>query len=114
MQWPFRAQTDTLHPAPPLPPDALTQRFFARGNAFEAEIIAELVASHTGAVVITEHGAEAETATLAAIQRGAPLILGGRLPSDQAGRRVGRPDLLVVGGGGYRAVDVKWHQSLAP
>jgi predicted RecB family nuclease len=91
------------------------QRLFAKGNAFEAEIFAELVATHVDAVVITEYGADAEEATLAAMRRGAPLILGGRLPSDQVGRRVGRPDLLVAAvDGGYRAVDVKWHQNLEP
>ncbi len=114
-QCPVRAQNDTIQPATPVPPDPFMQRLFANGNAFEAEILAELVASQAGAVVITQHGADAEAATLAAMQRGAPLILGGRLPSDDVGRRVGRPDLLVAAADrGYRAVDVKWHQNLEP
>ena len=114
-QCPVRAQNDTLQPAAPIPPDPFTQRLFANGNAFEVEIFAELVASHADAVVITEHGTDAEAATLAAMHRGAPLIVGGRLPSDQVGRRVGRPDLLVAAAdGGYRAADVKWHQNLEP
>jgi hypothetical protein len=72
-QCPVRAQNDTLQPASPLPPDPFTQRLFERGNAFEDAIVAELVASHAGAIVVTDHGADAEAATLAAMQGGAPL-----------------------------------------
>jgi hypothetical protein len=113
-QCPTRAQNDVLQPSEPLAPDAFMQRLFSRGNDFEAEIFDELVGAHADAVLITEHGTEAEAATLSAMHRGATLILGGRLPSDLSGRRVGRPDLLVAGNGGYRAVDVKWHQNLRP
>src|SRR2546422_91747 len=81
-QCPVRAQNDTLQPAKPLPLDPFRQRLFESGNAFEAEICADLIALHPHAVVITEHGADAEAATLAAMQGAAPLILGGRLPSD--------------------------------
>src|SRR5207245_6574934 len=84
-QCPVRAQNDTLQPAAPIPPNPFMQRLFAKGNAFEVEILTELVGTHADAVVITEHGADAEAATLAAMQRGASLILGGRLPSDQEG-----------------------------
>lgn len=114
-QCPVRAQNDTLQPAEPIPPDPFRRRLYESGNAFEAEVFAEVIALHAGAVVITEHGRDAEEATLAAMQRATPLILGGRLPSDQVGRRVGRPDILVAAaGGGYRAVDVKWHLNLEP
>jgi predicted RecB family nuclease len=97
----------------PTSSDPFTQRLFAKGNAFERAIFTELLALHPGTVVITEHGRDAEAATVAAMQTGVPLILAGRLPPDQAGRRLGRPDVLITAtGGGYRAVDVKWHQTL--
>ena len=112
-QCPVRAQNDALQPGEPLPPSPFRERLFRGGNDFEAEIVAQLTALHPAAEVIGGHAEEAEAATLAAMARGVALILGGRLPPDHVGRRVGRPDLLVASpGGGYRAVDVKWHASL--
>ena len=51
-QCPVRAQNDTLEPGEPLPPDPFTRRLFANGNAFEAEIVAEVLRLHPRAVVI--------------------------------------------------------------
>ena len=115
-QCPVRAQNDTLEPGEPLPPDPFTRRLFANGNAFETEIVAELLRLHPSALVIDAESSDAlEAATHAAMSEGSSPILSARLPSDLAGRRVGRPDLLIAGpGGGYWPIDVKWHQNLEP
>lgn len=93
------------------------QRMFARGRDFESEIVAQILGLHPDALVVAQrterNGAEREQETFQALQDGVPLILGGRLPADPAGRRVGEPDLLVAAaGGGYRTVDVKCHLCL--
>ena len=115
-QCPVRAQWDTVRPCDPLPASRLVERRFARGRQFEHEVVARLLALHAGAYVVTgEDRAEREAATLGAMQAGAGVIVGGRLPADPAGRRVGEPDLLVTaghGGDGYRPVDIKHHRCL--
>ena len=107
---PVRAQNDAIAPGVPVQPDAFVQRRFDRGNAFEDEVLAELDADGA-AVLIEGRGLAAETATLEAMRRAARLILNGRL-ADEAGRRVGKPDLLVHAPSGYRAIDVKFHRAL--
>jgi predicted RecB family nuclease len=111
---PVRAQLDVLQPCPPVPVSAEVERRFEQGRIFEREITAGLGAFRPDALVIRADTAEEkERATLDAMTAGAPLIVGGRLPSDQTGRRTGEPDLLVAaGGGGYRAIDVKSHRTL--
>ena len=58
--------------------------------------------------------ADAIAATVAAMESGAPLVLGGWLPDDIAGGRTGRPDLLIRVGGGYLPADVKHHATVEP
>jgi predicted RecB family nuclease len=114
-QCPVRAQWDIIRPCEPLPASPVLARRFARGQQFEEEVAARLLALHPAAHVIPGRArAGREDATLGAMKAGRPLILGGRLPIDPAGRRVGEPDLLVAETGvpGYRPVDIKHHRCL--
>jgi len=114
-QCPVRAQWDALRPAEPLPTSAVLERRFQRGRDFEALIVASLVELHPEAVVMTDDArAEREHRTAIAMAEAVDLIIGGRLPSDHVGRRVGEPDLLVrvPGTSSYRAVDIKHHRTL--
>jgi len=114
-QCPVRAQWDLIRPGDPLPPSPLLARRLERGRHFEAEVVARLLALHQGACTVAgTDRAGREAATVGAMKAGAPVILGGRLPADLAGRRVGEPDLLVpaAGGDGYRPVDIKQHRCL--
>ncbi len=116
-QCPARAQWDTVRPCEPLPPSPFRQRLFTRGRDFESEVVAQLLELHPDALAVTQrtpqNTAEREQQTLQAMRDGVPLILGGRLPADPVGRRVGEPDLLVAAAaGGYRAADVKHHLCL--
>ena len=108
-QCPVRAQWDLTRPCEPLPVPRALERRFEAGRRFEAEVVAGLLPQHPGACVVTgEDRAEREAATAAALIAGVPVIVGGRLPPDPAGRRVGEPDLLVPAAGpGYRPVDIK-------
>jgi hypothetical protein len=111
-QCPVRAQNDVLVPGIRVEPGAFQQRLFDNGNAFEDITVAEILLGTPETVVIEGGGSDAAVATLATMRDGAPIILNGRL-IDTAGRRVGKPDLLVrAGDGGYRAADIKWHMAL--
>src|SRR6266511_3857960 len=85
---PVRAQNDALQPAEPLPPSAVLERRFERGRLFESDVVGELFILHPDAVsVVGEDSGAVEAATREAMEGGAPLILGARLPSDPIGRR---------------------------
>ncbi len=115
-QCPVRTQID-FHPlidkvAREWTPEELAR--FDAGNAFEAAVFERLRALRPDAVLIdpdARHG-EAVAATLAAMEAGKPLILGGWLPHDEAGGRTGKPDILVRFGDGYLPADVKNHKTL--
>ena len=104
----------------PIPVSRATQLRFDRGNAFEAEVFSEMAALHPEAVLVERESARSdrEEATVEAMAAGVVMILGGRLPPDEVGRRVGEPDVLIRGeraaGGGwaYLPVDVKHHLTL--
>ena len=74
-----------------------------RGHDFESEVVAQLLELHPDALTVAQrtpqNTAERNQETLLAIRDGVPLILGGRLPADPVGRRVGEPDLLVAAAG---------------
>lgn len=101
----MRAQNDVLQPSLPRPVAPEVQRRLDQGNAFEASAVLDM--ESTGvvrSVALEDQDLEA------ASDIGVTVIFGARLPTDDKGRRVGRPDLLVRAlGGGYRAVDVKHH-----
>jgi predicted RecB family nuclease len=112
---PVRAQLDVLRPCEPLPPSVMGERWAARGRVFEGEVVQSALESVVDvAVVAGEDRAEREMLTVEAMAAGVPVIVGGRLPPDLVGRRVGEPDLLVCAGGslGYRTVDIKHHRTL--
>jgi predicted RecB family nuclease len=109
---------DPTNNAEPNPyPEALERRFEA-GRLFETEIFTELSALHPEAVVLDAHERNLISQTVAAMKDGAPLILGGQLPHDEIGRRVGKPDVLVrvasssEGAWSYLPIDVKNHATL--
>ena len=113
-QCPVRAQNDVLVPCVPIPAPPELQRRFDRGNDFEEAVVREILRLHGAAWIAEGDTREARVAsTLEGVAKRAPVILGGRLPTDLVGRRVGKPDLLVLGiDGTYRPVDVKHHMTL--
>ena len=86
------------------------------GIAFEAAVFARLRALHPNCVLIGAdlRRGDAISATMAAMDDGVGLILGGWLPDDFAGGRKGRPDLLIRIEGGYVPGDVKGHNTIKP
>jgi len=67
---------------------------------------------HPGAATIdVADRSRRELATLAAMREGAGIIIGGRLPTDLGGHRVGEPDVLLrtPGSPSYRSIDIKAH-----
>lgn len=111
---PVRAQCEVLRPCEPLPASRVAERRAERGRLFEAEVLSTLAVLHPDAVVLGGlDRTEKERATSAAMQAGAEMVLGGRLPTDVEGRRVGEPDVLLraQGSSGYRALDMKAHRT---
>lgn len=116
-QCPVRAQNNTLLPGEPVPASPEAERRMELGRAFEVTIFGQILGAHPNAVLIDDRGAaDREAATAAAMASRVELILGGRLPTDHAGRRVGQPDVLIRSADrasiAYRAVDVKHHLTL--
>lgn len=115
-QCPVRIQND-FHPLQqkvPWQPTPEEQARLDAGRAFEDEVFDILTDLHHDAVRIDPRlrAGEAIAETVAAMDAGAPLILGGWLPDDEEGRRTGRPDILIRSGSGYLPADVKHHMVL--
>ncbi len=111
-QCPVVMQNDMLYPAPLVSRSLDAQMRIDDGNIFEASVLAELqeAAEPTWVFIGTDlDRASAVDATIAAMEAGAGLIFGGWLPADEAGRRTGKPDLLIMASDGYVPVDVKHH-----
>jgi len=94
-------------------PPELQMRFDA-GNAFEAEVFGQLRAVLPAERWVDLTGVQGKQAaidaTVAAMDDGVEVILGGWLPDDTDGGRTGKPDLLLRVGTGYVPGDVKAHQ----
>jgi predicted RecB family nuclease len=103
-----RIHHDRFTPAVPIV-DEVRERALSRGMDYEARIVAGLVASRNDVVQIEERAEPGRLATLVALERGDPIILGARLESDDRSL-VGLPDILVRLDDGYAAVDVKNHK----
>ena len=113
---PVRTHNDfaPLVPVPELEPSAELQADFDAANEFEADVYGELLRMHAAALLVDSgmRKAEAIAMTLAAMDSGAPLILSGWLPDDEAGGRKGRPDILIKVDGGYLPADIKHHKTI--
>src|SRR3984957_8747605 len=110
---PQRVQLDVLQPCEPLPDSPFLQMLFRAGDAHEDDTFAALFAGVEGAVVIDAEDVDArEWQTMQAVNAGALVIAGGRLPVDHETHRVGQPDLLVRHGEGYLPIEVKSHKAL--
>jgi hypothetical protein len=97
---------------------------FDGGAQFEAAVLDQLIDSYRGRVVdlrpLAASTSEVQIeACLRAMSSGAEVIIGGCLPVDLSGHRVGSPDLLIRSVDranrppGYHPVEVKWHRIIA-
>jgi predicted RecB family nuclease len=119
---PQAVQLGVLQPCEPLPRSPFMAMLGLEGIDFEARVFGLLAAAVPDAVVIDSDlsRSEREALTLGAMGRGARLVIGGRLPVDDAAHRAGEPDLLVRSDAfdpsttdlGYLPVDVKHHGTL--
>lgn len=120
---PLRVEFDLIPPPEAaLEGSMMSQVRMDQGRAFESAVFTELARAHPEAVCLDDETGEDEllAATLQAMAEGAELILGGRLPIDEGGRRSGKPDILIRAGtrphgsATYHPVDIKHHKTLDP
>ena len=122
MRCPQAVQLDVLRPCEPLPASPFFTMLRKDGRDFEADVFELLRDAIPDAVVVDRDLplSAREAATLSALERGVPLVIGGRLPVDPLGLRVGEPDLLLranafrpgAADAAYLPLDVKHHKTL--
>lgn len=89
------------------------QARFDAGIAFERKVFAAVQDALGDACVLVQDSGTTRgrvDATMEALRRGVPVVLGGQLPHDVQGGRGGKPDVLVRREGGYLPADVKHHR----
>lgn len=103
--------------------EGLTE-LFDGGTQFQMAVLEQLINSCAGRIVdlrqLAASTREVQTeACVRAMSSGAQVIIGGSLPVDLPGHRIGSPDLLVRGADrqngspAYHPVEVKWHRIMA-
>ena len=114
-QCPVKIQWNIIRPVDKAPIPEAVQLRMQGGIDFEESVAAKLEFTDDGPWVLIPAGLgpeETTRLTVAAMDRHTTVIFGGWLPMDLAGRRTGKPDLLVFVGDGYVPVDVKHHLTL--
>jgi predicted RecB family nuclease len=116
---PQAVQLDILRPPGRVAPTEFVSMLGEEGSEYEEEVFELLSSEVPGAELLPRHLDRElrEELTIECMKSGVPLILGGRLPTDAEGHRVGEPDVLVrvsddpgpAGRWRYRAVEVKNH-----
>ena len=115
---------DTPVDGAPVESNEALAELFDGGAQFEDAVLEQLVTSCQGRVVdlrpLFSNTREVQIqACVQAMSSGAHVIIGGRLPDDLPGHRVGSPDLLIRSSDGanrppaYHPVEVKWHRIIA-
>lgn len=113
---------DPMVPPPPEPPDSVKRRM-EDGRTFEQKTILPLLSQTFGPesiVIYGDHLLDKQRRideTVALMEAGASVIVGGQLPDDEVGGRTGSPDLLYRVSRAYeRALyvpaDIKHHRTL--
>ncbi|MFT4294702.1 MAG: TM0106 family RecB-like putative nuclease [Micropruina sp.] len=112
---------NAFHPGLTLPEaDEGLREVFHGGVAFEAEVLAALLAGFDGSVFDGRELAglpsgEQERAALQAMRSGVEVLIGPLLPRDPMEHRSGRPDLLLRDqAGGYHPGEIKFHRVSDP
>ena len=110
---------DPTQAQPEVPLDESLHDSFQGGSDFRNEALTRMLAAQPDAVDLRGHrlaGTPREarvTATLEAMRGGTPLVVGGTLPEDSEGHRIGQPDALIRGddspggGPGYWPCQIK-------